>query len=29
MPRIGDLAPNFEAMTTTGKMKFSEYIKGK
>ncbi|MGM0944575.1 MAG: peroxiredoxin [Bacteroidota bacterium] len=27
MPRIGDLAPDFEAMTTTGKMKFSEYIK--
>ena len=29
MPRIGDLAPDIEAMTTTGKMKFSEYIKGK
>ena len=29
MPRIGDMAPDFEAMTTTGKMKFSEYIKGK
>ena len=27
MPRIGDLAPDFEAMTTTGKIKFSEYIK--
>jgi hypothetical protein len=29
MPRIGDFAPDFEAMTTTGKMKFSEHIKGK
>uniref|UniRef100_UPI004048DA94 redoxin domain-containing protein n=1 Tax=Algoriphagus sp. TaxID=1872435 RepID=UPI004048DA94 len=29
MPRIGDLAPDFEALTTTGKMKFSEHIKGK
>ncbi|MDG1275960.1 MAG: peroxiredoxin [Algoriphagus sp.] len=28
MPRIGDQAPDFEAMTTTGKIKFSEYIKG-
>ncbi|WP_268034522.1 peroxiredoxin [Algoriphagus sp. PAP.12] len=27
MPRIGDQAPDFEAMTTTGKIKFSEYIK--
>jgi peroxiredoxin (alkyl hydroperoxide reductase subunit C) len=27
MPRIGDIAPDFEAMTTTGKIKFSEYIK--
>lgn len=27
MPRIGDLAPDFESMTTTGKIKFSEYIK--
>ncbi|WP_246255420.1 peroxiredoxin [Cyclobacterium plantarum] len=27
MPRIGDQAPDFEAMTTTGPMKFSEYIK--
>lgn len=27
MPRIGDLAPDFEAMTTTGQIKFSEYIK--
>ncbi|MGY6559638.1 MAG: peroxiredoxin [Nitritalea sp.] len=27
MPRIGDIAPDFEAMTTTGKLKFSEYIK--
>ena len=28
MPRIGDKAPDFEAMTTTGKIKFSNYIKG-
>jgi peroxiredoxin (alkyl hydroperoxide reductase subunit C) len=28
MSRIGDQAPDFEAMTTTGKIKFSEYIKG-
>ena len=28
MPRIGDKAPDFEALTTTGKVKFSEYIKG-
>ena len=28
MPRIGDMAPDFDALTTTGKMKFSEYIKG-
>lgn len=28
MPRIGDKAPDFEAVTTTGKIKFSEYIKG-
>jgi peroxiredoxin 2/4 len=28
MPRIGDMAPDFEAMTTQGKMKFSEYNKG-
>lgn len=28
MPRIGDLAPDFVAMTTTGKIKFSEYIQG-
>ncbi|HSI76788.1 MAG TPA: peroxiredoxin [Lunatimonas sp.] len=28
MPRIGDLAPDFKAMTTTGPMQFSEYIKG-
>jgi len=28
MPRIGDMAPDFEAMTTTGKLKFSEFIKG-
>ncbi len=29
MPRIGDIAPDFEAITTTGKMKFSEYAQGK
>ena len=28
MPRIGDKAPDFEAVTTTGKMKFSDYNKG-
>lgn len=28
MPRIGDLAPDFKAMTTTGMMQFSEHIKG-
>jgi peroxiredoxin (alkyl hydroperoxide reductase subunit C) len=28
MPRIGDQAPDFESMTTTGKIKFSEYIEG-
>jgi peroxiredoxin (alkyl hydroperoxide reductase subunit C) len=27
MPRIGDKAPDFEALTTTGKIKFSDYIK--
>ncbi len=27
MPRIGDLAPDFEAVTTIGPIKFSEYIK--
>ncbi|TNE49863.1 MAG: peroxiredoxin [Bacteroidetes bacterium] len=29
IPRIGDLAPDFEAMTTIGKLRFSDYIKGK
>lgn len=29
MPRIGDIAPDFEAMTTTGPMKFHDHIKGK
>jgi peroxiredoxin (alkyl hydroperoxide reductase subunit C) len=29
MPRIGDMAPDFEAVTTTGKLKFSEYNKDK
>ena len=28
MPRIGDMAPDFEAVTTTGNVKFSEYNKG-
>jgi peroxiredoxin 2/4 len=28
MPRIGDTAPDFEAITTTGKLKFSDYNKG-
>lgn len=27
MPRIGDQAPDFEAMTTQGKLKFSDYNK--
>ncbi len=27
MPRIGDIAPDFEAITTTGDMKFSDYNK--
>lgn len=27
MPRIGDQAPDFEANTTTGPLRFSEYIK--
>lgn len=29
MPRIGDMAPDFEANTTIGKIKFSEYAKDK
>jgi peroxiredoxin 2/4 len=29
MPRIGDQAPDFEAITTTGKIKFSEFGKDK
>lgn len=28
MPRIGDQAPDFKAMTTTGPIQFSDYIKG-
>ncbi|MBW7847387.1 MAG: peroxiredoxin [Bacteroidales bacterium] len=28
MPRIGDMAPDFKAMTTQGMIQFSEYIKG-
>lgn len=28
IPRIGDMAPDFKAMTTTGPMQFSDYIKG-
>lgn len=27
MPRIGDIAPDFEAVTTKGKIRFSEYAK--
>lgn len=29
MPRIGDQAPDFEAVTTTGKLKFSDFAKDK
>jgi len=29
MPRIGDIAPDFKAITTTGKMQFSEFAVGK
>jgi len=29
MPRIGDQAPDFEAVTTKGKIKFSDFAKGK
>lgn len=29
MPRIGDKAPDFEAITTKGKLKFSNFAKGK
>lgn len=29
MPRIGDNAPDFEAVTTMGKIKFSDFAKGK
>ena len=28
MPRIGDMAPDFSAMTTQGQLQFSEFIKG-
>lgn len=28
IPRIGDMAPDFKAMTTTGMMQFSDYING-
>jgi len=28
MPRIGDIAPDFDVLTTTGNLKFSEYNKG-
>jgi peroxiredoxin (alkyl hydroperoxide reductase subunit C) len=28
IPRIGDMAPDFDAVTTTGNLKFSEYNKG-
>ena len=29
MPRIGDIAPDFEAVTTTGRIRFSEFSEGK
>lgn len=29
MPRIGDIAPDFEAVTTKGKIKFSDFAKDK
>ena len=29
MPRIGDIAPDFEAITTKGNIKFSDYAKDK
>ena len=29
MPRIGDYAPDFEALTTIGKIRLSDYAKGK
>ena len=29
MPRIGDLAPDFEAVTTIGKLRFADYAKDK
>lgn len=29
MPRIGDMAPDFEAVTTTGNIKFSDFAKDK
>jgi peroxiredoxin (alkyl hydroperoxide reductase subunit C) len=29
MPRIGDMAPDFEATTTTGKIRFSDFAKDK
>lgn len=29
MPRIGDMAPDFEALTTKGKIKFSEFAQNK
>ena len=29
MPRIGDTAPDFEAVTTKGKVKLSEFAKDK
>ena len=29
MPRIGDVAPDFEAITTEGKIRFSDFAKGK
>ena len=29
MPRIGDIAPNFESMTTAGRLDFHKFIEGK
>lgn len=29
IPRLGAIAPDFEAVTTTGRMNFGEFVKGK
>ncbi|MEY3982788.1 MAG: hypothetical protein RL160_345, partial [Bacteroidota bacterium] len=29
MPRIGDMAPDFESLTTKGKIRLSEFASGK